>query len=278
MKTLLVLVALVLPATGCVVGEGGESPPPGDDDPGPGPGPGPTPNTIDADTTFSGVVALDVATTISPGVTVTVMPGTTINVATGARLVVQGILDVQGTSASKIEIKSATEGTKHGGISLPAGGELRMTYGIQTGGGIFLQGGKATIVDTTLSNAGPPSSNGDFLIMSGGDLTMSFSEIGLATGDGTHCNMHFGGAGNLINITKSTIRGVPYGLMFYGGTGAIFTENNWENPINVDAQPGVSGDFSGSFFTGGPPTPPGGATLTLNNLAQAPIADARPRP
>jgi hypothetical protein len=191
---------------------------------------------------------------------------------------VQGILDVQGTNVGKVTLASAVAGTKHGGISLPAGGELRMTYGVQSGGGIFLTGGKATITDTTLSNPGGPSSNGDFLVMSGGDLTMSFSEIGLAAGDGTHCNLHFGGAGNLINITKSTIRGVPYGLMFYGGTGSIFTENNWENPINVDAQPGVSGDFSGSYFLGGPPTPPGGATLTLDNLALAPIPDALPRP
>lgn len=263
----------------CVVGEDGTQPPV-DDPNGSGSGSGSnTAGHITANETWSGVKDIDTATTIDPGVTVTVMPGTQINIDTRASLTVQGILDVQGTSAGKVTIASKTAGTQHGGIKVPMGGELKLAYGVQSGGGIFLSGtGKATIVDTTMSNPGGPSANGDFLVMNGGTLDMSFSEIGLATGDGTHCNMHFGGQGNNIRVTNSTIRGVPYGLMFYGGTNAVFTNNNWENPINVDTSPGVQGDFSGSFFQGGAPTPGAGATLILDNLALAPLADAKPRP
>jgi hypothetical protein len=274
MKNFLV-VALALPLAACLVGADGVSPGDDDDDPGPGSNDN---GRITQDTTFTGTVDIDVATTIDPGVTVTVMPGTTIQLGSSASLTVQGVLDIQGLPDGKVTIASSVAGQSHGGINIPSG-ELRMAYAVQSGGGIRLSGtGEASIVDSTLSNPGSPSSQGDFLVMSGGSLTMAFSEIGLATGDGTHCNFHFGGAGNTISVTKSTIRGVPYGLMFYGGTGAIFTENNWENPINVDTQPGVQGDFSGSYFQGGAPTPGPGANLVLANLAQAPIPDARPRP
>ena len=89
--------------------------------------------------------------------------------------------------------------------------------------------------------------------------------------------MVFNGATNAISVDHCTIRGAPYGLMFYGGKNAVFTDNNWDNTINVDATSGVSGDFSRSYFRGGAPNVVAGATLTVKNAMTAPIVDAKPR-
>lgn len=284
MRHLLVL-ALSLPLTACVVGDAGVDPVGDDDgggsdtDPGGGGGGGDEAGHITADQTWDGTVALDAATTIDPGVTVTVTPGTTIQLAANASLTVEGVLDVQGTSAGKINLGPETAGDDHGGIKVPSGGDLRLTYAVVTGGGIFVNGtGKATILNTTMASPGSPSSRGDFLVMNGGTLDMQHSEIGLATGDGSHCNLHFGGAGITIKIDHSTIRGVPFGLMLYAGTGSVLTNNNWDNQVDIDTQPGVQADLSGSFFAKGAPTAGAGATLVLDNLAAAPIADAGPLP
>ncbi len=280
----LLAIALSLPTVACVVGSdpgagGGGGGGGGDGADANGGGGGGTAGHITQNTTWTGSVNVDVPTTVDVGVTLTVAAGTTVTVKSGASITLKGVMDVQGTSAAKVTIASPTAAESHGGISVQAGGELKMHYGVQSGGGIFLSGtGKATIVDTKLSNPGGPSTRGDFLVMSGGVLDMSYSEIGLATGDGTHCNFHFGGDGNTISVTHSTIRGVPYGLMFYGGTGSIFTNNNWESAINVDTQPGVMGDFTGSYFQGGTPVAGAGAQLTLTGLSNAPLADAGPRP
>ena len=84
---------------------------------------------------------------------------------------------------------------------VPTGGELKYSYVVQTGGGISTSGtGKATIVDTKMAKV-----SGDFIVMSGGSLDMSYSQVGLdenATGDTTHCDMHFGGMGNTIKVTR----------------------------------------------------------------------------
>ncbi len=279
------LVALWLPLVACVVGDEGQSPGGGDGD-GDGSGSGSGSGSgqgqagrITENTTWTGTQAIDVPTTIAAGVTVTVSPGTVVTIKNTASITAEGILDIQGTSAAKVTIGATSATDRHGGIRIPMGGELKMRYGVQSGGGISTSaGGKATLIDSSFSNQDAPSSRGDFLVMNGGTLDMQFSEIGLATGDGTHCNFHFGGAGNTISVTNSTIRGVPYGLMFYGGTAAVFTTNNWENPLNVDTQPGVNGDFSGSYFQGGAPTPGAGATLVLNNISATPLAGAGPRP
>ena len=126
--------------------------------------------------------------------------------------------------------------------------------------------------------------SGDWLIMNGGSVTMTYSQIGAQAGtmDSTHCNIHTGGNANTINITKSNIVGVPYGLMFYGGTMANFKDNNWMagggTNINVDTQPGVSGDFTGSYFDA-IFTPGVGATITQSTPPiAAPLTDAGVRP
>ncbi len=40
--------------------------------------------------------------------------------------------------------------------------------------------------------------------MNGGNLNVTYSALGSGTGDTTHCQMHFGGTGNTISVTKRT--------------------------------------------------------------------------
>jgi hypothetical protein len=286
MKKLAWLLALSLPLAACVVGEDGT----GDGDgngngngsgngSGSGSGSGSnSANTISEDTTWSGTFDVTAELTIAAGVTVTVDPGTAIKFAPGTSVTVSGTLTAAGTKASPITIGAATAGGQHGGFKIPTGGVLNLTYVTQTGGPIQTSGGKAVIVDTAMSGA----AGGDFLIMSGGELDMTYSQIGLPTGqDSTHCNMHFGGPmANTIKVTNSNISATPYGLMFYGGTNANFTNNNWfGNQIDVATQPGVSGDFTGSWFDETPPAAlgNGGAQLNVTTLAAARLVDAGPR-
>ena len=117
--------------------------------------------------------------------------------------------------------------------------------------------------------------------MNGGTINVSYSQIGadLGSADTTHCNMHFGGAGNMISVTHTNIEGTPYALMFYGGQAAIFTNNNWDmtataDPSWIDSQPGVTGDFSGGYFSGGMPVAKAGATFTINTPSATRLTDA----
>ena len=69
--------------------------------------------------------------------------------------------------------------------------------------------------------------------------------------------------------------------MFYGGINADFTNNNWfGNQIDVDTQMGrrVSGDFTGSWFDGAPPTAAQRQrTITFNTPSARRRADAPAR-
>jgi hypothetical protein len=285
MKKLLLVICL--PLVACVVGGvDGETPPGGDDDgggsgsgSGSGGGSGVS-NQISADETWSGTVAITASTTIDPGVTVTVAAGTTVSFASNTSLTVNGILDVQGTSASKVTIQP-DGGAFFGSIRVETGGTLNLAYAVERGGSIITRAGSTvTITDSKLFGA-----SHDLLIMNGGTVEMTNSQIGADPGttDTTHCNFHFGGSGNTISVTKSNIIGTPFALMFYGGQNAIFTGNNWEEGANasadwIDSQPGVSGDFSGSFFAAGLPTAKAGATFTINNPAASRLLDAGIRP
>ncbi len=275
------LLALLLPA--CVVGADGSTPSGGDDDD-PGPGPDPVPGdgvsgNITAPRTFTGTVTFTGATTIDPGVVVTVEPGAILNFRSTANLSIKGTLDVLGTKAAPVIIQpdpaAATPATFFGGFSVA--GTLNLTYAVQHGGPIVTTAGStSTITDSKMFGV-----SGDFLIMNGGAVNMTYSQLGADAGstDTTHCNMHFGGTGNMINITKSNIIGTAYGLMFYGGTLANFQNNNWEEGATasadwIDSQPGVSGDFSGGFFAAGLPTAKSGATFTINNPSTTRLTDA----
>lgn len=220
---------------------------------------------ITQDTTWQGSVLIGGITTIQTGVTVTVAAGTTITVKSVGQLVVQGVLDVQGTGAAKVTIRP--EMAAFQGVTVSPGGQLTYAHVEQTGGGIFTLGtGKATIVDSRMSHA-----SGDYLMMNGGTLDVQYSWIGVEAGqtDTTHCNMHFGGSGNVIKVTHSNVSTSSYGLMFYGGTGADFTHDNWfANSVDVDvmASSPVTGTFSSGWFEKGAPT---GSGITAANLAGA---------
>ncbi len=279
----LLALALSLPLFACVVGSdqpAGTGDPGGDDGTGSGSGSNTTtPGHITTNTTWTGDVAVTANTTVDAGVTLTIAAGAKVTVKSGIALTVNGTIDAQGTKASPVTIGPDVAGGFWSGISIPAGGAIRYAYVNQTGGGISTSGGSATIVDSQMAKV-----SGDFLVMNGGSVDVSYSRIGLpenATGDTTHCDMHFGGTGNTIKVTHSDIGTTSYGLMFYAGTGAIFTNNNWYgNQTDVDVTPGsgVSGDFTGSWFDGTAPVQKTGTTLTgLNALSATKLLDAGPR-
>jgi hypothetical protein len=123
---------------------------------------------------------------------------------------------------------------------------------------------------------------GDFLVVAGGTVNVSYSTIGLASGtDTTHCNMHFGGSGATIAVNHSNIYGAPYGLMLYGGTGVDLTYNNWTgNDSDIATEPGppVSADLSYGWFAKSAPVTGGVATYTYTNPAPGQRTDTGPRP
>jgi hypothetical protein len=270
----LVACALSLPLLACVVGDTST----GDDGSGGGGGGGggKTTDHITANTTWTGAVDVARQTVVDPGATLTIAAGATVKLAAGVGITVQGIVDVQGTKASVVRLSPASAGEHHNGFSVAAGGELKMVYAVQSGGGIETTGAtaKVTVSDTLMSRAG-----GDFLVVYGGTVTVSYSSIGLEPGpDTTHCDMHFGGNGNTIKITHSNVSNTPYGLMLYGGASNDLTYNNWfGNGIDIDADPGVMGDVSFGWFEKGTPVVTSGATLVANSLAGARLVDAGPR-
>jgi hypothetical protein len=202
-------------------------------------------------------------------VTVTVAAGATVNVAGTAGITVQGTLDVQGTAASKATIQPET-GTNFGAINVS--GTMTAAFASIHGAEIQLAGGTFTATDSKLWGA-----PGDLLVMNGGTINVTYSNIGDATSDTTHCNMHFGGTTpNNITIEHNNITSRPYGLMFYAGSNADFKNNNWTNMIDIEPGiSGVTGDASGSYFAKGQPA--GTTGITFNNLAAAALADAGPR-
>lgn len=247
---------------------------PGSVDPNdPGDGTGPITEVsgrIRANTTWMDTIHIIGNTTIDPGVTVTVLPGTTVDVSSGFAITASGVLDIQGTKASKVVIRSANPGEFWSEIYVPNAGVLKATYLVQTGGSLHIVNtGKATLIDSQFSHTG-----GDLLTMANGTLDMSYSAIGLETGrDTTHCDMHVTGAPNL-KVTHSNLSAAAYGLMFYGGTNADFTYDNWfGNTYDLDTEPThpVTGNFSYSYFAKGNPTDPG---ITATNMATSRVADA----
>jgi hypothetical protein len=227
---------------------------------------------IAASTSWQDTIHITGSVTIDAGATVTVLPGTKIAVTTskGVAITVLGTLDVQGTKASPAVIRPAVADEFWSDTSVAQGGTMKASYLVQTGGGIsIVAGAKVTLVDTQLSH-----SPGDFLVMSGGTLDMSYSAIGLELGqrDTTHCDLHVAGPITL-TVTHSNISTSAYGIMFYGGINADFTYDNWfGNGIDVERDPTpVTGDFSHSYFARGAPAGPG---LSATSMATSRVADA----
>jgi hypothetical protein len=258
---------------GGTVGDPGS---PNPDDPGDGTGPiTEVSGRIKTNTTWMDTIHIVGNTSIDKGVTVTVLPGTTVDVGGGFSITVAGVLDIQGQKASKVVFRSASPDEFWQEIAVGAGGELKTSYLVQTGGGISLSNtAKATIVDSQFSHAG-----GDLLTMSGAaSLDMSYSGIGLEVGlrDTTHCDMHVTGPVTL-KVTHSNLSAASYGIMFYGGTNADFTYDNWFGntyDVDVEAAHPVTGDFSYGYFARGVQIKPG---MTATNLATSRVSDAGAR-
>jgi hypothetical protein len=286
----LLSIALCLPLAACVIGDENTGPGGGDNEPDPNPiDESAITGLITQDATWSGTVLIgikDRATTrIEPNVTITVAPGTIIKFqpGLGAGLNVLGSLKVEGTKEQRVTLEPA-DGAGTFRLDLgatPTPGTLEMTYAVMTRGIIQTNAGStATITDSKMYKAA-----GDLLIMSGGTVNMTYSQIGPDPGetDTTHCQIHTGGAA-LLNITRSNINSAPsgnvrtdtYGMMFYGGQNAVLTNNNWYgSQFNIATQPGVSGDLTGSWFDANPPTGGGGANLLgLNALSGTQLLDA----
>jgi hypothetical protein len=231
---------------------------------------------VNADTTWSETIHVTASTVIDPGVTVTVMPGTVIAIAATANIAVQGTLDVEGTSAGNVQLAPAAGAPHWLGINVPSGGVLNAHYFVESGGSVDTSGtAKVTLIDSQLSKA-----SHDLLVMSGGDVDVEYSSIGLELGQGdtTHCDMHTGLA-HSIKVVHTNLSTASYGIMFYGGSNADFTYDNWfGNSVDVDVTPGsgVSGDFSFSWFAKG--TGPSGTGITAMHLSNTRLTDAGPRP
>jgi hypothetical protein len=272
--------ALSLPLIACVVGDSGSTTGNPGGDPGTGSDMGSDPGNpggtgtgisghITSDTTWSDTVTISGNVTIDAGVTVTVAAGATVKVAGTAGINVLGTLNVAGTAASHATITPDT-GTNFQAISV--GGTVTATFASINGAEIQLSGGSFTASDSKLWGA-----PGDLLVMNGGTINVTYSNIGDATSDTTHCNMHFGGTTpNTITIEHNNITSRPYGLMFYSGTNADFKNNNWTNQIDIEpGVSGVTGDASGSYFAKGQPA--GTTGITYGTLAPAALTDAGPR-
>jgi hypothetical protein len=226
---------------------------------------------ITADTSWTDTVLISGNVTIDPGVTVTVAPGATVNVAGVAGITVSGTLAISGTAASHATIQPAT-GTAFQAIDVATGGSVTGTFASVHGAEIQLNGGSLTLTDSKVWGA-----PGDLLVMNGGTINVTYTNIGDATSDTTHCNMHFGGTTpNNITIEHNNIVSRPYGLMFYSGTNADFKNNNWTNQIDIEPGiSGVTGDASGSYFAKGQPS--GTTGITYGTLSTAALPDAGPR-
>lgn len=270
MKLVLALIAMISAA--CSVDTPASAPAgPGGGDPGDGTGPvTQVSGHITASTTWTDVIHVVGDVTIDAGATLHVAAGTTVDVTAGASFTVLGTLDIQGVQASKVAFRWASPGDYWYGITVRDGGSMTASYLIQVGGGITISGtGQVTLVDTQMSHAG-----GDFLVMSGGTLNMTYSAIGLPPGqsDSSHCDMHISGP-VAVTATHSNFSTAPYGIMFYGGSNADFRYTNWfSNGIDIDrGGAAVTGNFSGSYFASGAPSYAG---FTMQDMATQRVADA----
>lgn len=215
--------------------------------------------------TWSGDRTIEDFVTIDRGATVTVAAGTRLHALTASAIEVDGTLVFEGTAAQPIELTSSIAGEFWLGINVA--GELEMHYVDQRGGGVSTIAGDArvTIEDSRLSSA-----IGDLLVTDGGSVDISYSDIGVAEGDHTHCNLHLNSVRSF-RFTHSNNVGVSYGLMLYGGTGD-FSHNNWMgNLVDIEPEPGGTGSFDDSYFARG--TPPGVPGSTFANPATEPLAD-----
>lgn len=277
--------AMSLPLVACVVGDA--TPPPESTGggggggggtgsgmgSGSGTGMGGLSGTISMDTTWSGNIKVGGALTIAAGVTVTAMAGTTVDFGQNGSLVVDGTLDLQGTAAAKVTFEPAPENTTghYGTISLT--GSMTSAFGILHGAGMVLADGSTfTATDSVMYGA-----EGDYLVMNGGTVNVTYSQLGAPTGatDTTHCNTHFNAA-TAITITHSNVNGSPYGMMYYSASNADLTYNNWYgNQTDIEPNATATGKADFGYFEKG--TPAGVPGITFLTLSATMLTDAGPR-
>ena len=214
--------------------------------------------------TWSGDRTIADFVTIDRDATVTVAAGTQLHALTASAIEVDGALVFEGTPEQTIELSSLADELW---LGISVAGELEMHYVDQRGGGVSTIAGdaKVTIADSRLASA-----LGDLIVVDGGSVDISYSDIGIAEGDHTHCNLHLNSV-QAFRFTHNNNVGVSYGLMLYGGQGD-FSHNNWmHNLIDIEPEPGGTGSFDDSYFARG--QPPGVAGSTFANMASEPLAD-----
>src|SRR5262249_1575434 len=135
----LLALGLSLPLVACVVGSGTDTSEPG---PGPGSGSGSNPGTgtgtgnhITTNTMGSNTNHVNSQTPGDANVTLSIAARTTVTFGPSGFLVVNGTVDVQGTKTQVVNLVAATAGGHFGSTAVEAGGELKMDYAVQTGGG-----------------------------------------------------------------------------------------------------------------------------------------------
>ncbi|HEY1549037.1 MAG TPA: hypothetical protein VGG28_14535 [Kofleriaceae bacterium] len=224
------------------------------------------------DATWSGQIRITASIDIPNGVTITVAAGSTVEVASSASITVDGALAIAGVKGSTVTIEGLASDT-WGFLTVHTGGSVTMSYAEYTGGNIDVQSnGSIMLRDSELSRV-----VGDLLTSEGGNIDVAYTWLGEPQGqsDTTHCDMHFEDGSPTLSITHTNISTSVYGVMFYAGTNADFTSNNWfSNSIQVDPTAAVTGDFSNGYFDKNPPS---GTGITASNLASAMLTDAGPR-
>jgi hypothetical protein len=157
---------------------------------------------------------------------------------------------------------------------------LKMTYAEQTGGGIVVDGGTVTALDTTFSH---DRDGRDFLIVQSGSVDVEYAAFLPASGtnDLIHCDMHANQSGaSTIKVVHTNLSNATNGFDFFGGT-ADLTYDNWfgnETDLYTEAGAPVTADASYGWFQNGPPAAAPGSSITASNLSATRISDAGPRP
>jgi hypothetical protein len=227
---------------------------------------------ITADTEWSGLVKVHAAINIDAGVTLTIDPGTVVQLDPTAAFTVKGTVNANGAKNNVVTIGPGTASRFWGDWTLSTG-VINMTYVEMKGGGFQISNtGKLVARDSEFSQH-----THDLLVMSGGEVDMQYSWIGMPEGqtDTTHCDMHFEGGSPMVTVSHSNISTSAYGIMFYAGTGVNLTYNNWfSNQLDMEKLGNTTGDVSFGWFKVGTPS---ASSLTANSMATAMVTDAGPR-
>jgi hypothetical protein len=144
--------------------------------------------------------------------------------------------------------------------------------GMANGAVHVASGGDLTVSDTELSQ-----SSHDLVTASGGHLTIEHTTIGGTIDTYEHCNLHIGSADSL-TITRSNIVTGVYGIMIGNVNSARINYNNWEGNTNDVSPMGspTDADFTHNYWGKGS-APSLGGEYDFTSLEPDRVADAGPR-